>query len=460
MSRPLGDLLFRPRGIVVYGASADPAKLSGRPLAYLKRFGFGGSLYAVNPNRTEVQGVPAFPDIAHVPEDADLAVVVVPAAMVVDAIRRCGEAGIGAAIIFASGFAEVDAAGASLQAELAAAAKETRIRVLGPNCLGSFAAGSRAFATFSTAFDDVDGAPESPIAIVSQSGAVGTFTFSEMNATGLGARYYANPGNAVDITVAEVLRALVDADDVDILMGHLEDGSDLAGLEDLARAARDRRKPLLILKGGRTPAGARAIGRHTGSAQGDVAAIDELLARYGAVSVDSMQAWADAALAFSDGRIPAGPRVTIVTQSGGAGAIATDRAVINGLTVDPWSHREGIDELARDLPSFASLENPIDLTGALINDVSLLRRSLELCSESPDTDTTLVVLGNTDSGVDDIVPVLIEAHGQSKKPFLVAWTGGSGRPRRLLLEAGVPCYSEPNRAVDAIRGLVTHGTAG
>src|SRR3954469_19551729 len=131
MSRTLADLLFRPRSVVIYGASSDPDKLSGRPLDYLKRFGYPGQVYAVNPKRTEVQGVPAFPSLSDLPGPVDLAVVVVPAERVLEALQQCAEHGVGAAIVFASGFVEAGPEGAILQESVTALSKRTGMRVLG-----------------------------------------------------------------------------------------------------------------------------------------------------------------------------------------------------------------------------------------------------------------------------------------------------------------------------------------
>jgi acetate---CoA ligase (ADP-forming) len=457
VSRTVADLLFRPRTVVVVGASSDPGKLSGRPLDYLLRFGFQGTVYAVNPHRETVQGVPAFPSVDHLPQPADLAIIVVPAASVLDAVRECGKAGVGAAIVFASGFAEVGGHGAAAEAELADIARESGLRILGPNCLGSFALADNVFATFSTAFDDPDvDTIDSPIALVSQSGAVGTFTYSMMTAAGVGVRYYANPGNQTDITVIEVLQALVAAPDVSLLMGHLEDGTDMVALEELAEQARAAGKPLLLLKAGASTAGARAVRAHTGSVAGDDAAFDAVVGKHGAVRVRSMEEWADAALAFESPRSVAGSRVTIVTQSGGAGALAADVAVGEGLSVDTWKDPDALAALAESLPGFASVKNPIDLTGAMINDVALLESSLDRVLVNDDTDAVLVVLGNSDTGADGIVDALISAHAGTDKPFFVAWTGGSGRPRTRLLSSGVPTYTDPTRAVHALAHVVRH----
>lgn len=455
MSRPVADLLFRPRSVVVYGASSDPDKLSGRPLDYLKKFGYRGHVYAINPRRTEVQGVPAYGDLAEVPGPVDLAVIVVPAESVEAAVERCAEAGVGAAIIFASGFAEVGGVGREAQDRLVASARRGGMRLIGPNCLGAFSAGDRAFATFSTAFDTDGERPESPIALVSQSGAVGTFTYSAMTAFGLGVRYFANTGNQADVTVIELLADLAGAPDVDILLGHFEGGDDPGALEKLLRAAAEYRKPLVLLKAGRTPAGARAIGAHTASVAGDDEAFSRAVADHGAVRVASMAEMADAALAFSAGRRASGRRLTVVTLSGGAGALATDAACEAGLVVEPWQSPDR-DRVAELLPYYGSTANPIDVTGSMINDIGILGGTLSVAGDNDETDAVLVVLGNADRGSTEIVATLKAAWAATAKPFFVAWTGGSGWPVQELIAAGIPTYADPLRAVRALSWVVEH----
>jgi len=456
VNRSVAELLFEPRSIVVYGASSDPDKLSGRPLDYLKKLGYGGDLYAVNPRRDVVQGVPAYASVADVPGPVDLAVVVVPADKVPDAIEQCAAAGVGAATIFASGFAEAPAGvGIEAQERIAAASWRSGMRVLGPNGLGSFALPTKAFATFTTAFDTPGAMPDSPIALVSQSGAVGTFTYSTMTSLGLGVRYFANTGNEVDISVVEVLDSLVDHDDVELLLGHMEGFTDPAALERLASRAAFAAKPLVLLKSGRTRVGERAIGAHTGSKGGDDAEFNAILARHGASRAGSMEEMADLALVFASGRRASGKRVSLVTQSGGAGALASDVAMDVGLEIEPWDEatRARVAEL---LPFFASTANPIDLTGALLNDPSILDKTLSITCATPETDVVLVVLGNSDKAGQELVELCIRHHRTTKKPFVVAWTGGSGQARVDLLAAGVPTFAEPVRAVRAIGHLVGH----
>ena len=406
------DALFRPRGIAIVGASNDPAKLSGRPLDYLLKLRFGGAIVPVNPTRAQVQGVPSYRSLADVTVAVDLAIVVVPSPAVAQALR-----------------------------------------VIGPNCLGSFALPSKAFATFSSAFDEEGALPDDAIALVSQSGAVGTFIYATMVACGVGVRYFANTGNEADVSVGELLGSLAEADDVDVLIGYLEDARRLGALEDAARRADRRGKPLLLIKSGATAEGSRAVGLHTGFPPGSDADFQAMVERHGAIRVESMEAAADAAMLFRQGRSAAGPRVAIVTSSGGASALTTDAAVQIGLRIDPLSPQ--VQEVIRPLlPGYGSVANPVDLTGALLTDPSLIRRALEQMMIDPAVDIILVVLGNADRGREALVEGIAEVCGKTHKPFVVAWSGSTGKPRELLQARRIPTYSEPLRAVRAIQRLV------
>lgn len=451
MTRSVFDLYFAPDCVAVYGGSSDPDKLSGRPVAYLKRFGYDGDVYVVNPRRREVQGFRSFGSIGEVPGPVDLCIIVVPADSVANAVRECALAGVRAVTIFASGFSEVGEEGRGLQAAIADTAQSVGMRVIGPNCLGTFAIEERTFATFSTAFDSSEaGAVPAPLAVVTQSGAVGTFTFSSLAKRGLTASYFANTGNEADVTVAELLRELVDYAGVRVLLGHIEGAKDLSKVAEVARAARAADKPLVLLKSGRTAAGARAVGHHTGSTAGDDRAFDVVSIDEGAIRVTSMEEMADTAVAFADGRRARGPRLSIVTLSGGAGALAADDAVSAGLAVDTWKSAVHRDAVAGVLPYFGSVANPFDLTGAMLTDLTLLEETMGWVVHNDETDIILVVLGNADASAERVVEVLDRFYHSTDKPFFVAWTGGSGLPAAALAGAGVPAYPDPQRAIASI----------
>jgi acetate---CoA ligase (ADP-forming) len=460
MRAQIDDLLFRPQSIAIVGASDDPVKISGRPLSYLLRYGYDGLIYAVNSRRAHVQGVRAHACIADVCARVDLALVVVPAAQVLTVLRECAAAGAGAAVVFASGFAETGAAGAALQRQLTELSAETKMRIVGPNCLGTFAAPEHVFATFSSAFDDAETAVvDSPIALVSQSGAVGTFTYSALLGLGAGVRYFANTGNEADVHAAELLAALAETPGAEILLGYLEGVKDPVALGAAARRARSHDKPLVLLKAGRTESGRRAVSYHTAADAGSYAAFRTLAAEHGAVVVDGIEPWLDAAIAFLPGRRARGNRMAIVTQSGGAGALATDAAVAAGLTVPEWSpgRRAGLTDA---VPLFGSARNPIDLTGSLLTDPDLLAGVLQSVAADEATDVISVVLGNSDGSAGPMTEAITAAYRATSKPMSVAWTGGNGVARRQLRAAGIPVYSDPGRAVRAMARVVEHSSWG
>jgi acyl-CoA synthetase (NDP forming) len=455
MSIRVDDALFRPRGIAVVGASNDPAKLSGRPLDYLLRLGYRGAIYAVNPNRTEVQGVRSYRSIGEVPGPVDLAVVVVPASAVIQALEDCASAGVAAAVVFASGFGEVGGLGAQLQAEITRVVRDSGMRVVGPNCLGTFALSTAAFATFSSAFDEQSSFPDDPIALVSQSGAVGTFLFSTLVGQHIGVRYFANTGNEVDVTVGELLRGLAQAPDVRLLVGYMEDARSLPAVEAAALEARRHDKPLILLKAGLSAPGTRAVRYHTASNPGDSETFGAFVSRLGIVWAQSMEGVADALMTFRSGRRCKRRRLAIISMSGGAAALATDAAAESGLEVnEPDADRR--TSYARMLPAFGSSANPFDLTGGLLNEPVMLENILRAVATDDSVDMILVVMGNADRGSEALVKGIRDGYAATAKPFAVAWTGGSGRPRLALQEAGIPTYAEPLRAVRALAQLANY----
>jgi acetate---CoA ligase (ADP-forming) len=446
----LEEALFRPRGVAIIGASNDPAKLSGRPLDYLLRLGYRGGIYPVNPTRAQVQGVSSYKSVRDVSGPVDLAIVVQPAAAVPRALTDCAAAGVAAAIVFASGFSEMGGKGPDLQEQVEQIVRSSQMRVIGPNCLGTFSLPTAAFATFSSAFDEQSEFPDDAIALVSQSGAVGTFIFATMVALGVGVRYFANTGNEADVTVGEVLGRLAQTDDVDVLIGHLEDARRLDVLEKAAATADRLGKPMILLKAGATTEGVRAVGFHTGSKPGTEAQFMAIVERHGAIRVESMEAAADAALVFRTGRRASGRRLAIITSSGGASALTTDAAVQVGLKVDEPS--EATQAAIRPmLPEYGSTANPFDLTGALLTDEPLIERVLSIVVDDPDIDMILVVVGNADRNAEGLIAGMHSVYLATDKPFAVSWSGSSGRPRLALQKLRIPTYSDPLRAVRALK---------
>lgn len=440
---------LRPRSIAILGASDNPAKLSGRPLDLMKRYGYTGRLFPINSSRREVQGLRAYRSLDDIDGEIDLALIMLPADQVVDAIRACGQRGIPAAIVAASGFAEVNDEGARLQEELRSTIVESGIRVLGPNCLGMISLPDRALPTFTSALDEVTELREGPVAFVSQSGAFGTIIFNAAQQEGLGISHFLNTGNEVDLSVAEILGGLVEMAGVHVLLAYLEGVHDGRQLLSVAQRAHELDKPILVVKVGRSEAGARAAQSHTASLAGEDAVFDGAMRQFGIARVDSLEPLLDAGAIFAAGRRTRGRRLTTLSISGGAGVLMADEANRHGLEVPAWDQLWQ-KRMADVIPPFASPRNPIDLTATLLSDPDILRRSLDVAVQHPDTDMIAVLMGNAEQASGSLIEAISQAHRATERPFVVVWTGTSGRPRARLREAGVPCFTDPARAAAAL----------
>ncbi|MEV0598410.1 acetate--CoA ligase family protein [Streptomyces sp. NPDC050315] len=441
--------LLYPRSIAILGASDNPAKLSGRPVEYLKRFGFAGRILPVNPTRETVQGLPARRGLDDIDGDIDLAMIMLSAERTADAVRACGRRGIPAAIVGASGFAELGGEGAALQRDLRAAIEESGVRVLGPNCLGMIGVRDRAMPTFTSALDEDVPLHEGPVAFLSQSGAFGGFVFNESQNLGIGISHYLNTGNEVDLSVAELLDGLVRTEQTQVVLAYLEGVTGGRRLLAAARQAHDRDKPIIAVKVGRSVAGARAAQSHTASLAGEDAVFDGAARQYGILRVDGPEEMLDAAQLFATGRRARGRRLTSLSVSGGAGALMADAAARHGLEVRAWDETWQ-RKMAAAIPAYGSPRNPVDLTGTLLAEPQILRRALRVAVEHPDTDLIAVLLGCADSCATELIDAVAEANRSTDRPVVVVWTGGSGRPRQRLRDLGIPCYTGPGSAAAAL----------
>ncbi|WP_246305425.1 acetate--CoA ligase family protein [Nocardioides marinisabuli] len=444
-------MLRTARRVAIIGASDDPAKPSGRPQRYLRRYGFDGDVYPINPRRAEVQGLRSYASLDDVPHPPDLAVVVVPAADVEDAIVACGRAGVGVAIVFAAGYAEVPD-GAERQASLLRVARAHGVRVVGPNCVGVVAAPSLAASFMSGLEQDRFDLRDDGIAFVSQSGAMGAFILNLAQGEQLGLGLFVSTGNEMDVTLPEVLGELVEDASTRVVLGYVEGIRDGRAFEDALAAARRRDLPICLLKVGSSERGAAAASSHTGSLAGADVVYQGVFDRYGVHRAASVEELLDFGRVFALAPRAAGSRVSIITLSGGAGALMTDEADVVGLAVEEWDEPWQAT-MAAGLPAFASTANPIDATGVIAIDDTALRHAMTVALTHPGTDVVVLVLGNLDGEEERICSVVLDVAATSTKPVVVTWVGGSGLAPRLLHAGGVPTFSDPRRTMRAVGAL-------
>jgi len=370
------DALMQPRSIAIIGASQDATKIGGRPVDLLRRYGYAGKIYPVNPKAALVQGLQAYASVDALPEAPDLAIIAVDAEKAPEAVEQCAARGVRSVVVFSSGFAELGEKGRAMQDRLQAAARRTGMRLLGPNCLGAVSIPERAIATFSIVIEHSMPAA-GLLGIVSQSGNLGSYTMRMASDRGAGISRFMTTGNECDIDIADGIAWLARDPATKVILCCFEACRDAGRLIAALTEARDAGKPVIALKVGTSEAGQAAAASHTGAMAGSDAVFDALLARYGAVRVRSIEELIDlghAASILLPDRLPKGPRLGIVTASGGFGVLLADAAQAVGLSLPELS--EATQRTILELVPFASARNPVDATAQMSSRPDMLQKIL------------------------------------------------------------------------------------
>lgn len=445
------DSLVAPRSVAILGASDDPTRIGGRPIAYLREGGYRGAIYPVNPKRERVQGLPAFASLADLPEAPEAAIVALPAPLVEEAVAALGAAGTRACTIFSSGFAEVGEE--ALQARIAQSAHAHGMRVLGPNCLGLFNVQSGFYGTFSTTLDRGTPQPGS-LSIVSQSGAFGSHLYYLSRRRGLGMRTWISTGNEADIDVAECLEHLAQDDGTRVIMAYAEGFRDGEALVRALETARREAKPVIFMKVGRSEVGAQAASSHTAALAGADEVVDAILRQYGAYRARTTSELVDIACAASASALPAGRRIGLVTISGGVGVLMADEAAERGLDVAPLP--EPVQRALKEKLPFAGVRNPIDITAQAFNDPSLLASNIETVLAQGGYDAVVAFFTSIPGSAANAGPVrdALERVRQAHPDFPLLLSMLVPEPMRRDYEAmGYPVFEDPSTAVGAIAAM-------
>lgn len=450
------DCVFDARRVAVVGASDEPGKVGATLMRNLE--GFTGEVVPISASRERVAGRRAYKRLRDVPGDVDLAVAAVPARAVPGVVRDAAAAGVGAVVVLSGGFAETGAEGAELQARVVAAARAGGVRIVGPNCLGVQNCATGLNASMAAGTPDAAGG----ISLATQSGAYGMAVYMLGLEQRMGfAKVYA-AGNKADITDAEVLAQFGADDETRVICFFVESLADARGFLDVARAV-SARKPILVTKTGRTVAGARAAMSHTAALAGDAAIWGAALEQAGIVVADSGLEMIDAARALDWQPVARGPRVGIVTNSGGTGVELTDLLSEQGLAVPELSEPLQA-ELAAALPAFGSARNPVDVTTAWARFAELYPLAIERLARSGEVDIVVPVLLQR-SAMDETVVAGVRDTVRALRddgvavPVYVCWVApASARANaELLHDARVPTFEWPQRTARAAALAWRHG---
>ena len=439
--------LFNPNAIAVIGASADPKKVGHAVLNNLLRFKFRGALYPVNPSRGEILGLKVYASVSDIGQSVDLAIIVIPAKFVPTSLRECAAAGIKSAIVISAGFKEAGAGGTLLEEELKQISQVQHIRILGPNCLGLINTANDMNATFAA-----DMLPKGTIGFFSQSGAMGIAIMDWAIGNDVGFSKFISLGNKADLSEIDLIEYFMNDPDTSLILGYIEDVVDGKRFIEIAQKV-TKVKPIILLKSGGTEAGARAASSHTGALAGSDVAFDAAFKQTGVIRAQGVQDLFDTALAFSEGKIPAGNSLLVITNAGGPGIIAADAAERLGIKL-PHMTKAHIDAVVGKLPLNASVFNPIDVIGDATSE--RYAAVLEQAAKDPNVDGILVIL--TPQAMTDMektAAAVITTAKSTEKPVITSFMGAK-RVRagiNLLKAASIPNFSYPELAVKAFKRL-------
>ena len=443
------DYIFRPRSVAVIGASPKKGTIGRELLHNIIENEFNGKVFPVNPNYPVIHSIKCFPKVSEIPDEVDLAIIIVPRDFVMGVVEDCGKKGVRGLVVITAGFKEAGPKGAELEKQLKEKVVGYGMRMIGPNCFGvvNTHPDVRLYATFGKTRPLAG-----KIGFISQSGAMGESMLYYAQQIGLGISQFASIGNKADVSGNDLLEYWREDAQTEVILMYLENFGNPRKFTRIAREL-SRKKPMIVVKSGRTLAGSRAAVSHTGSLAGLDIGVDALLEQAGVLRVSSVEEMFDLAAAFSLQPVPSGPKVAIVTNAGGPGIITTDAVVQMGLTLAKFSE-ETKSRIRAAVPEAANLENPVDLIATA--DAKAYGAALSAVKADSAVDSVIVLFVppiNIDQTA--VAQSILEVHSRFKKPMYTSLMGVSENspPVALLRDNSIPAYAFPESIVKSLGGL-------
>ncbi|MCX6695172.1 MAG: acetate--CoA ligase family protein [Candidatus Altiarchaeota archaeon] len=439
--------IFDIRSVAVIGAPRETYKVGHKVFSNIIR-DFKGKIYPINPKAEDVEGFKCYPSILDVPDEIDLAVIVIPAKFVPKVVEECGQKKVKTVVIISAGFKETGVDGAHLERQCIDTASKYGMRIIGPNCIGFIDTYNSLNATFAPGMPK-----QGKISFMSQSGALCTSILDWARMEDVGFSKFVSLGNKADLSENEFLELFEEDENTTVILAYLEGLKN--GVEFVKKATKvSRKKPIIVLKSGRTESGAKAVASHTGTLAGSDQAYTSALIQSGVIRAETMEELFDYALAFSNQPVPKGGNVAIVTNAGGPGIIATDACEKAGLKLACLSF-DTIEKLKNSLPPEANMYNPIDVLGDATEE--RFSKVLDIILQDDGVDSVIVVL--TPQAVTD--PAKIGetiASKKTDKPILCSFIGGEMMLDgfKVLKRNNIPNYLFPERAVTSLKGMTEY----
>ena len=425
------DAILRPKSVAVIGASTSPDKMGHEILKNIIDSGFKGAVYPINPKADVILDLPCHRNVKEIEEDVDLAVIIIPARFVPQAVQECGEKGVQGAIIITGGFAEADDQGEKLQNQVVEAARKFSMRIIGPNCQGVNNPHHPLCASWPLL------TYQGKIALISQSGTVGAAMMDWLSEDKLGTSSFVSMGNRADVDEADLIAYFNQDENTDVIAAYIEG---IKRPEQFIKSVKQLKKPLVVLKSGRTPKGKVAAESHTKALAGADAIYEALFAKYNVCRAYTIEEFYDYAKALAYLESPKGNRILFITTSGGAAILATDQAEQEGLDVSPLPE-EVVEAITPLIPAHAIKSNPIDLTG----DATAKMFSDVIGATRKHYDTLGIIFGDPVENASSIV-----TPGSNE---LIIFLGGADverHERKQMHIMGIPVFPTPERGIKAL----------
>jgi acetyl-CoA synthetase (ADP-forming) len=447
------EALFNPRSIAVIGASRNPAKIGHTILRNIIEYGYKGRVYPINPHANEILGLKAYKSVLDVPDEIDMAIIAVPEQIVLNVADECGRKGVKVLVVITAGFSEVG--NVEAEKKLVEIARKYGMRVLGPNIFGVTYTPAKLNATFGPR-DVLEG----PIAFITQSGALGIAIMGWTIMEEIGISAIVSMGNMADIDVVDVSKYLADDPNTRVITIYLEGlkpGTGRRFIDEMRRVT--VKKPVIVIKAGRSARGAKAAASHTGSLAGSDKLYQAAFKQAGIIRAYTTEEMFDWARAFASQPIPRGENTVIITNGGGVGVLATDAAEENNVKlIDPSPKLK--EEFRKAMPWFGSPKNPVDLTGQAVTENYV--EALKIAFESDEVNNIILLYCRT-AILDprDLAKAIIEIYDEYKdrnKPLLAGLVGGSDTMEaiRILNRNGIPAYPSAERAVVSLAKMLEY----
>jgi acetate---CoA ligase (ADP-forming) len=445
--------MLSPKSIAIIGASGDKSKISNKPIANLKEIGYEGEVYLVNPKYDKIEDYLCYQDIESLPPNIDLALISVSAPKVIGILKKLYERNVKSVVIFSSGYSEIGEEGAMLERELTDFSMKNDIPICGPNSLGITNFKEKTIVSFSSLkYGNYD-----PVAFITQSGAMGSLTYTLAKEIGLGFHYFVSSGNEACVDFFDYVRYFAEEEEIKVIGGYLEGARDFQKMDSAIQACHEAEKPIVLMKVGNSAKGAEAASSHTASIAGNAEIYKHYLKHNNIIRVSDEEELTDTISMFNKTQKPDKPGgIAIVTQSGGAGIVMTDQSEVKNLPIAELSDETKI-KLKHALPKFASVKNPIDVTAQVNQSPDQIIEAVNIVMQDDAVSAVVLYLQMTDEPFLPILPKLSEIAKNANKIFVFCWAGIQERTKEDLLKQKNICWiPNPTRTINALANVMNY----